>query len=346
MAIKKTAQKQKSGVVKDNEGKQKLLMPAVPAADLQKAKAFLEDQANKKKAQNDLRYWLHAHSHHEEFLGWPMSAKRQFLEKFTATSVMGKVAEKLMKTSRRIETSTAKEKDNEWMSKEQILRIFGENKTTAILSSDKVLHRPCRFTGLDDEWNREYKIDRDKENEKELDRTGMKLVSAEAVSDEARCKEVLASFDSASSCMTINDSMLASVKQEPTDSAASLDADDLFKEHANQETIDSLTKDPRKVLRHIGECITNGKFAFNQAEKSEYTEKLAADLKKNLSAISAAFKKVEHFTLLHREDPQLLEPALVVPIAEMVDDALQRHKTLCEMTGRFFPMNAPNNKKK
>ena len=350
MAPKKTAQKKKSGVAKDNEGKQGLVMPSVPAEDLQKAKAFLEDQANKKKAQNDLRYWLHSNSHHDEFLGWPMPAKRKFLESFTATSVMSKLSEKSLKATRMIETTTSKEKDKEWMSKEQMISTFGEKKTASILSSDKVLHRPCRFTGLDDEWNREYKVGRDKENEKELERRGMELDSAEAVSDEARCKEVLASFDSASRCMTINDVMLGSVKREPTtDSTAaekeSGDADDLFREHANQETIDSLNKDPRKVLRNVGDCITNAKFAFSQAEKSEYTEKLAADLKKNLSALSAAFKKVEHFCLVHREDSQLLEPALVVPIAEMVDNAMQRYNILYEMAGRFFPTNAHNKKK-
>ena len=173
----------------------------------------------------------------------------------------------------------------------------------------------------------------------------MALDSTEELKDDGRVKDVLASFDSASGCMTINDTMLG-VKKEPEDSTENLSDGDLFKEHAHQETIDTLSKDPRKVLRNIGDCITNAKFAFAQAEKHQYTQKLASDLKGCLNKMTAAFKQVESFVLVHREDSSSLDTTLVEAMAEMVDKALETYNGLWEWSEKFFDMKEDSRKRK
>ena len=49
-----------------------------------------------------------------------------------------------------------------WMSKEQLILSLGPKKTQALIDHGNLTHRPCKRTGLDDEFSREYLNEFDK----------------------------------------------------------------------------------------------------------------------------------------------------------------------------------------
>jgi len=269
-----------------------------------------------------------------------MQAKREFFNKYTAKCVLDKVANKELKTSRTLTVITSKSKDGEWMSKEQMIREFGSNKTEMIIKHAQA-HRPCSYSGQDEEWTREYKIIRDKTSEGEVDKKDIDLESNEKLKDEDRIKEVVAQFDSASNVMTIHD-LMKSIKDEQgekKDIHIDVAGEDLFAEHKNQATIDALTKDPRKVLRNIGEYIMNLKFAYQQCEQqSKYVDKLIVDVKSALTKMSGAYKKVESLVMVHRSDPASLDNTLVTAMAELIDKAVEQYNDVWAWCNKFFDL--------
>ena len=48
------------------------------------------------------------------------------------------------------------EKKDEWLSKEQLIAKFGEQRTKVWIENDVLTHRPCQLTGIDSEFLREY----------------------------------------------------------------------------------------------------------------------------------------------------------------------------------------------
>jgi len=328
-----------------------LKMPVVPKEDLEQAKKFLEDEKNRKRAQNDLAYYLSQHCVKDEYMGWSMPKKKEFFEKFTASSYLKKVGKKSLKTDHSLESTTTKEKDEEYMSKEQMLNTFGPNKTGIMISDFEQkpeCHRPCRYTGKDDEWTREYRIFNDKTTQLEVDKNTLSLEADETIDDEERLKEIMNTFDSAASCMTVKDALKAIKKEQSTgdEDAANngLDLKDLA-EHKCQRTIDALSKDPRKVLRNIGECILDLKQWHTGAEKSKYGAQLAVDIKSSLQKLSATYKKVEAMNLLSVDSPESLEPHLILAMAEVVDEAMEDYNKASEWSHKILGTQKPSSKR-
>eukprot|EP00959_Pyramimonas_sp_CCMP1952_P138659 2902245-Pyramimonas_sp.AAC.1 len=63
-----------------------------------------------------------------------------------------------IKSERSLESKKKSEHLFVWMGKQQMINAFGEAKAASKIASNKLESRPDPDSGLDDEWNREYKV--------------------------------------------------------------------------------------------------------------------------------------------------------------------------------------------
>ncbi len=290
----------------------KQTVPVVSPEALKKAQEILADEAEKKRQRSSMTYQMQQDGEYCKYdmLGRP--AKNKFLEEYVAKLIEeGKVKVKST-TVQSLEIDKTSEQEWEWLGKQAMINRFGEEKANNKIGSGKLLHQPDPDTGLDGEWDREYKVAKKIQKNIEADRYTMNINTDEDLEPGTRLAERMEAFTDVKSCVAGNStsgSGSSSVTGSGTGSSvAACDGKNVDikledgPKNTNTKTMDALRKDTRKVFLSCSETITIMKTYFKDTESGRYTQELNNDLKKLIPKFTKIFKKLEQACISNISD--------------------------------------------
>ena len=311
-----------------------IAMPNVSAKDVEEAQKLLKDEADKRRANSNMMYWLQTNGKRNNYDALLPKDRKQFALMWYAWSLKDGDTTKLTKRA----SGTEKiEKDiGKWMCKNQIIDKYGKDKGESkikVLDAEPTRHRPDRDTGEDGEWHREYKIFEDGEEEANFDRCAHELNNTkeiQGVEAMQEAEEDMASFK------------LLQGGDDPNASAAGSSGPEkkikVEGELPNEDlkTFNKLKTNPKAVLRTIQDNIMELKRMFERAkqpERAKYTEILRADITKLLPKLKSDHNAVEKLHLTQDEtipDPELLATARKLDKNfEIITEIIMWYKRLC-----------------
>ena len=89
---------------------------------------------------------------------WDMQAKRTFMVKSFADRLARPDSKAKFRNFKEVQNTEHADNNYTWMSKAAMITAVGEVKALAKISSGKLATRTDPDSGLDDEWNMEYKV--------------------------------------------------------------------------------------------------------------------------------------------------------------------------------------------
>ena len=217
---------------------------------MQNAKTVLQNKAEHKRALASLTYSLNQQGIKNAYQALGKEARRKWFEAWFAN----RLAEKPCKTTvggRSVEYVKKLIKENEWMSKEQIMKVKGDHKGAALIESGIMEHRPCLVTGLDGEWTREYHVGSHKSTD--VEREGKKRTFTQTTDEtEEDAGEALKNFQSAADNYAGNRPIKLEPGSEPVaknPASSSVDGQGaMFTLEKHTKTMEALNKDLSTAL--------------------------------------------------------------------------------------------------
>ena len=148
-------------------------LPLVSDKELEAAKQKLADTAENNRQRSKMLYWLSQNKQDIAYKDAPPKTRKNFFDQWVAVQ-MAK-GERSGRHSKLTSKGKITDEEEVWMAKEQMSTEFGPKRAQSLIDSNKLEHRPCKKTGLDDEWNRQYKMETEK-----VTRRGSEVTSKEA----------------------------------------------------------------------------------------------------------------------------------------------------------------------
>ena len=231
------------------------------------------------------------------------------------------------------------QKLHSWMSKEEMVKDKGEKKAASLIASGNLEHRPCPLTGLDDEYNREYKVLTDVGSHKESERHSHKLVGEKEVAQGSQLDEAKEDMAAAANFMGEPKKLLLTVKQERSDGTAGTTVDEKGAEQNDDEiikTANCLKDNPRAVLRTCSDTILTIKQMYEATTGGKYQEQLREDLGKLLPGFKSRFNTIEKLTLkpLSTDEAELEQTNAILYATKLAKD-YDKYNELAEWYSKF-----------
>ena len=325
--------------------------PVVSAADIAKAKEALQDDKARKRENANMLFWLKKTGNKAAYDASPMHARKTFL--------LGWFADKMSKgdtkssASKDIGTSKTSGKEYGWFSKHQLVQTLGKEKAEARIASGKMETRPDALTSLSDEWSLEYKCYSDVGSEMEHESHRHQLETEVVAKSEAAKAEHLEDWDAArlrehGDMGSSSSSMY--IKQEPSEDATKEEKQKAETQKKLTKTIETLSSDPRKILKVVGETLISLKVMYQSTLEGKYTRSLNEDIAKVLPKFKTDFKAVESLAM---KSPQDLEKfvggvdgeAWIHAVAVRLELNFEQYNELCDWHSKFAANNSKKQKK-
>jgi hypothetical protein len=139
-------------------------------------------------------YYLAQHGAKDAYDCWSSQQKREFLLAQVALKIQeGKIKSDLQ-TVRQITVSSETDNDWAWMSKQEMINLWGTEKAEAKINSGKLATQADPDTGEWGEWLTEYKIHRKKGTTKETDNTSSSITGTQEDLDKDAAEAALKNF--------------------------------------------------------------------------------------------------------------------------------------------------------
>ena len=325
--------------------------PVVSASDIAKAKEALLDEKAKKRENSNLRFWLKKTGNKEAYDASPMHARKDLLLQWFADK-MNKVDAKSTGW-KDIGTSKTSGHEYGWFSKHQLVQTLGKEKAEARIASGKMATRPDSLTGLSDEWSLEYKSFSDVGSEMESEVQNHRIETELAVKNEAAKAELLEDWNAArlrDDGDTGSSSSVVYIKKEPSEEQTKEEKQKAETQKKLAKTMETLTNDPRKILKVLGETLISLKVMFQSTLEGKYTEKLNEDIAKLLPRFKTDFKCVESLAMKSSQDLEKFAGAVdgeafIRAIAVKLENNFEQYNELCDWHSKFAPNNSRKHKK-
>lgn len=312
-------------------------IPAVSEEEVLDAKKFLDDKEVKHRQNSNLMYWLEAQGKKDGYNALTPTSRKKFFLHWVAKSI--KEGNAVNRTWRKINNKKEDVDKGKWMAKYGMTQLFGEQKALAkinLLNNKADRHRPDRDTGLDDEWNREYKIYEDEEINTHSDDIGKTLESEKEITSEKE-KEELAEDMQAAGILEPSSSASAGA-QKPMDAKVKIEGQ---KPEENLKTFNSIKEKPKAVLRSLSESLTEAKRIFEVASdksKSKYLGPLKTDVEKLIPKFKSTFNSVEKIHLkCSSEDADPVPDPEILAVARKMDAIYSEFSVVVEWFSRMAP---------
>jgi hypothetical protein len=322
-AYPKMAPKAKAAAKTGASKKKKVLKtPEVSEDALAKARTILADEAELKRRRSSLMYQLEisGEKHAYDHMG-SKDMKKQWIEAKIAEQIADGTIEVKAEKSNTVVVENSKSGEGQWYGKEALILMLGARKAQAKIDSGKLPTRPDPDTGLEGEWDIEYKFVQVKEIKSEVDRTETKISgeqelgdkdAIQAAQDELKdIKEAIAAGSTASASAGTG-TVVAAQPTSASGTASVAAAGPTIKQEADKtaethkKTLESLVKDRRKVFLSCSETLTVLKTYFKDTESGRYTVQLNEDIKKLVPKYTKLLKKLEAATISQLEDKTTL----------------------------------------
>ena len=243
------------------------------------------------------------------------------------------------------------------MENKAMIDRFGLQKTMARINSGKMSTRPDTITGLQDEWNIEYRITTDfverseqkadeheVSNVAELDEEAMKE-RLEMVKEMQECMNVDGAGSSSSASGQPGVTPGATIKKEKAD--VETPPKDISKAADIMNAIEcevfkTLCKDPKKVNRDLNAKLTELKINFERTKNMKYGSELHADVTALLPKAVKIYKVSELIVVKHenkKEDAELgeKERAELLAASISIKKYIEEYNELNGNIKRFMP---------
>jgi hypothetical protein len=234
------------------------------------------------------------------------------------------------------------------------VQTLGKEKAELRIASGKMQSRPDPVTGLSDEWSLEYKNFADVGSEMEHESHNHRIVTETAVKSEVEKAEAMDDWFAArlqeSGCPE-SSSPGVYIKKEPSEEESTNDKLRTEAQKKLNKTIETLTSDPRKILKVIGETVITLKCMFQSTLECKYTEKLNEDISKLLPRFKTDFKGVESLALKSSHDLEKFAgaddgEAVIRAVAVKLEGNYEKYNELCDWHTKFFPNNSKKQRMK
>ena len=322
-----------------------LSAPVVSAADIAKAKEALQDDKMKKRENSNMLFWLNKTGNKAAYDASPRQAKRDFL--------IGWFADKLskgdVKSSSSKDIGSTKKSGHEysWVGKHHLVRTLGKEKAELRIASGKMQSRPDPVTGLSDEWSLEYKNFADVGSEMEHEDHNHRIATDTAVKSDVEKAEAMDDWFAArlqEKGETGSSSPGVYIKKEPSEEESKKDKEKTEAQKKLNKTIETLTSDPRKILKVISDTVITLKVMFQSTTECKYTEKLNEDIGKLLPRFKTDFKGVESLALKSSHDLEKFAgsddgEAVIRAVAVKLEGNFEKYNELCDWHTKFVPNN-------
>ena len=285
----------------------------VSASDLAAAEAVLQNDAQMKKARSNMTYWLRLHGYDQDYFAKNATAKREYLAMWQADKMSSGNRTRVEEKTVTSESSSGRK--FVYMAKQQLINEYGEAKALAKIRSGALEHQPDPDSGLDDEWNREYKIWTTGGKEIDSDVTTNKLRAEHELTDESTKEAAEQLQEQASSMVHCQGGSTASGASSgaATGSGGGVAGTPIKIEpsaevNPHKVTYDKFKSDLKKEMRVVAEYVVTLKEIFSATKDGRYVVELHHDSAKLIPKISSTYKKMEAFHLdASTDDATLLQ---------------------------------------
>ena len=116
------------------------------------------------------------------------------------------------------------------------------------------------------------------------------------------------------------------------------------------KTIETLTSDPRKISKVIGETVITLKCMFQSTLECKYTEKLNEDIGKLLPRFKTDFKGVESLAMKSSHDLEKFAGAddgedVIRAMSVRLEGNFEKYNELCDWHSKCVPNNSKKQRK-
>jgi hypothetical protein len=227
------------------------------------------------------------------------------------------------------------------------VRTLGKEKAELRIASGKMLSRPDPVTGLSDEWSLEYKNFADVGSEMEHEDHHHRLETEKALKSDVEKAEAMDDWFAArlqEKGETGSSSPGVYIKKEPSEEESKKDKEKTEAQKKLNKTIETLTSDPRKILKVISDTVITLKCMFQSTLECKYTEKLNEDIGKLLPRFKGDFKGVESLALKSSHDLEKFAgaddgEAVIRAVAVKLEGNFEKYNELCDWHTKFVPNN-------
>ena len=134
------------------------------------------------------------------------------------------------------------------------------------------------------------------------------------------------------------------IKKEPSEEESKEEKQKTEAQKKLNKTIETLTNDPRKILKVISDTVITLKVMFQSTTEFKYTEKLNEDIGKLLPRFKLDFKGVESFALKSSHDLEKFAgaddgQAVIRAVAVKLEANFEKYNELCDWHTKFVPNN-------
>ena len=112
----------------------------------------------------------------------------------------------------------------------------------------------------------------------------------------------------------------------------------------HSQTIDVLNKDPRKMLRFVGDSLTNLKYWFVLCDNNKYAEALCADIKSLIGGYTKSFKKMETFELEFKKNSGVMPADETLAMARMLDGLKDKYSGIEQWSNKILSLGKTKGK--
>ena len=278
-----------------------LARPKVTEAEVADARKTLDDKDAKRRASSNMLYYLEQRGEKLSYENLPPRERKLFAVEWFAWSIKeGNVT----KSSSRSVNHQTKHKDiGTWLSKEAMVKQYGEKKAEAKVAHLEGIpdrHRPDRDTGLDDPDNREYLLFNDEHQGNTITDLVHSLDTDKGVTSEQGKKEAEEDMEAFANAGIASGSVIVparapgSASSEPAGSATV--KVEGAKPDENLKTFYACQSKPKIVLRSLGDVVVDLKRMFElcaDPKRKRYTEALSTDIGKLLPKLKTDFGNIE-----------------------------------------------------
>jgi hypothetical protein len=321
--------------------------PIVSETDLAAARKLLESADEKKRQKSNLDYFLKKNGITRDFDRKSATAKREYLEAWFGA----RLAETRGKLNSTVTESFGSSHESQvaysWMSKQALIDQFGEKKAMNKINSGKLATQPDPDTGLDGEWDVEYKVFAETGKDVESRSEAMKLEQERSHDTEEDQKTALSEFHCSRDAIASDPRASSASGARPGSilgnpativkiEGAAMSGDAVGGKSQEELELDKCTarvKDSKKLLRTIGDMITNTKEMYESSKDERILETLHNDIKVFLPKAANLFKKIERYHL----DQKTADDAVILALAQ----SLKKHEDEFETIQTWFKNLTP-----
>ena len=317
----------------------KLDGPIVTPAELKRATEDLNNREEQRKAKSRMSYYLERKGLTATYDSSNIEVRKEYFKQWHAQWLIENKPEVEITAAQTNTLRTKNRSEKEWLNKHQLTVLYGPEKAANKMAV--LQHQPDPDTGLDGEWDREYKNSNEKRFEDEDESRSKCLSASKTIEGEAQLQEAQSMMNDVSACFESTASSSAEHVADPGGGAKIAEADTV----AVSQTAKKLMGDSKTVLTTAHTTLIELKEMFSATENNKLCANANEEVGKLCKKFVIMISKMEKFHHTKGESNAALAEALAPKIDELYDEFNTYSDWVGKVTG-FVPTGAKVKRKR